>query len=224
MTEPIQVLIVDDHEIVRKGVRGFLATEADIEVVGEAKDGLEAVTKATNFNPNVILMDLELPGIDGIEAIRRIKEHRQEIQILVLTSFATDDKVFPAIKAGALGYLLKDSSPEALVEAIREVHRGEPSLHPRVAKKLLHEISEASEKPPTEDPLTEREVEVLKLVARGLSNQQIAEDLIISEATVKTHVNRILSKLHLASRTQAALYALREGLASLDENGGEGGI
>lgn len=224
MTGPIRVLIVDDHEIVRKGVRGFLATEADIEVVGEAKDGLEAVSEATNFNPDVILMDLELPEIDGIEAVRRIKEHRQEVQILVLTSFATDDKVFPAIKAGALGYLLKDSSPEALVEAIREVHRGEPSLHPRVAKKLLYEISEASEKPPTEDPLTEREVEVLKLIAKGLSNQQIAKALIISEATVKTHVNRILSKLHLASRTQAALYALREGLASLDENGGEGGI
>ena len=218
MTTPIRVLIVDDHEIVRKGVLSLLSTEDDIEVVDEAQDGLEAVSKALRLRPAVILMDLELPELDGIEAIRRIKDQQEDACILVLTSFATDDKVFPAIKAGAIGYLLKDSSPEELIQAIREVHRGEPSLHPIIAKKLLDEISETSQKPPTEDPLTNREVEVIKLLAQGLRNQQIADALVISEATVKTHVNRILKKLHLASRTQAALYALRVGLASLDEH------
>ena len=156
--------------------------------------------------------------MDGIEAIRRITARQPEARILVLTSFATDDKVFPAIKAGALGYLLKDSSPEELVQAIQQVHRGEPSLHPTIARRVLQELSQPAEteKPPTSDPLTEREVEVLRLVAQGLSNQQIANQLVISEATVRTHVSNILSKLHLASRTQAALYALDKGLASLD--------
>jgi NarL family two-component system response regulator LiaR len=162
-------------------------------------------------------MDLVMPEVDGIEAIRRITARQPEAHILVLTSFAADDKVFPAIKAGALGYLLKDSSPEDLVQAIHQVYRGESSLHPTIARKLLQELSRPSERPPTPDPLTEREVEVLRLVARGQSNQEIADQLVISEATVRTHVSNILGKLHLASRTQAALYALREGLASLDD-------
>lgn len=217
MSNPIRILITDDHVVVRRGTQALLATEAEIEVVGEAKNGEEAVAKASQLRPDVILMDLEMPIMDGIEAIRRITNGQPDARILVLTSFATDDKVFPAIKAGALGYLLKDSSPDELVRAIRQVHRGESSLHPTIARKLLQEMTRPSQKPPTEDPLTEREVEVLRLVAQGNSNQEIADKLIISEATVRTHVSNILSKLHLASRTQAALYALKEGLASLDD-------
>jgi NarL family two-component system response regulator LiaR len=217
MTRSICVLVADDHAIVRKGIRALLATEPDIEVVGEAENGREAVTEAERLQPDVILMDLVMPEVDGIEAIRRITGRQPEARILVLTSFAADDKVFPAIKAGALGYLLKDSGPEELVQAIHQVYRGESSLHPTIARKLLHELSRPSERPPTPEPLTEREVEVLRLVARGLSNQEIADQLVISEATVRTHVSNILGKLHLASRTQAALYALREGLASLDD-------
>jgi len=216
MTSSIRVLVADDHAIVRKGIRALLATEPDIEVVGEAENGREAVTEVERLRPDVILMDLVMPEMDGIEAIRRITARQPEARILVLTSFAADDKVFPAIKAGALGYLLKDSGPEELVQAIHQVSRGESSLHPTIARKLLQELSHPSEQPPTPDPLTEREVEVLRLVARGQSNQDIADQLVISEATVRTHVSNILSKLHLASRTQAALYALREGLASLD--------
>jgi len=217
----IRVLIADDHAIVRKGIRALLATEPDIEVAGEAENGQEAVAQAETLQPDVILMDLVMPEMDGIEAIRRITARQPSASILVLTSFAADDKVFPAIKAGALGYLLKDSGPEELVQAIRQVYQGESSLHPTIARKLLQELSrppEPSTAPDSDlvDPLTEREVEVLRLVAQGQSNREIADQLIISEATVRTHVSNILSKLHLASRTQAALYALREGLASLD--------
>jgi NarL family two-component system response regulator LiaR len=210
-------MIVDDHVVVRKGIRALLATEADIEVVGEAENGRQAVTEAEKLQPHVILMDLVMPEMDGIEAIRRITDDQPEARILVLTSFAADDKVFPAIKAGALGYLLKDSGPEELVAAIHQVHRGESSLHPAIARKLLQELSHPPERPPSSEPLTEREMEVLQLVARGRSNQEIADTLVISEATARTHVSNILHKLHLASRTQAALYALREGLASLDD-------
>jgi NarL family two-component system response regulator LiaR len=217
MTSSIRVLVADDHAIVRKGIRALLATEPDIEVVGEAENGREAVTEVEKLRPDVILMDLVMPEMDGIEAICRITARQPEARILVLTSFAADDKVFPAIKAGALGYLLKDSSPEELVQAIHQVYRGESSLHPTIARKLLQELSRPSERPPTPEPLTEREVEVLRLVARGQSNQEIADQLVISEATVRTHVSNILSKLQLASRTQAALHALREGLASLDD-------
>ena len=211
----IRVLIVDDHTIVRKGIRALLATEADIQVVGEAANGREAIAQAAKLRPDVILVDLMMPEMDGIEAVQRITADYTEMRILVLTSFATDDRVFPAIRAGALGYLLKDSAPEALIEAIRQVFRGESSLHPKIARKLLTEISKPVEKKPTLDPLTQREVDVLKLIATGLSNQEIADALVVSEATVRTHVSHILSKLHLASRTQAALYALREGMASL---------
>jgi NarL family two-component system response regulator LiaR len=214
---PIRVLIVDDHAIVRRGIRALLATEAGIEVVGEAEDGREAAIKAESLRPDMILMDLVMPGMDGIEATRRITARQPEARILVLTSFATDDKVFPAIKAGALGYLLKDSSPEELVGAIHQVHRGEPSLHPKIAEKVLQELSRPEEPALTPEPLTEREIEVLQLVARGRSKADIAHQLEVSEVAVRTHVNDILSKLHLASGTQAVLYALREGLASLDD-------
>ena len=211
----IRVLIADDHAIVRKGICALLATEPEIEVVGEAKEGAEAILQAGRLSPDVILMDLVMPEVDGLEAIRQIALQQPQIRILVLTSFDGDDKVFPAIRAGALGYLLKDSAPDELIRAIRQVHRGESSLHPAVARKLLREVSQPSKRDADVDPLTEREVEVLRLVAAGWSNREIACQLEISEATVRTHVSNILSKLNLCSRTQAALYALREGLASL---------
>jgi len=216
MTETIHILIADDHAVVREGLRALIDTERGMELVGEAADGVEAVLQARSLQPDVILLDLVMPRKDGIEAIGEIKQENPEARILVLTSFAEDDKVFPAIKAGALGYLLKDSSPQELLQAIREVYRGESSLHPTIARKLVRELSQPSDLPATEEPLTEREVEVLGLVARGLSNQEIADRLVVSERTVRTHVSNILGKLHLANRTQAALYAVREGLASLD--------
>jgi NarL family two-component system response regulator LiaR len=213
--ESIRVLIADDHAIVRKGICALLATEPNIEVVGEAQDGREALTVAQKSQPDVILMDLVMPGMSGLEATRQITANQPDVRVLVLTSFAGDDKVFPAIKAGALGYLLKDSGPEELVQAIQQVYRGESSLHPSIARKLLRELSDPSQRGADTDPLTEREIEVLQLVARGRSNRDISVQLAISEATVRTHVSKILSKLNLCSRTQAALYALREGLASL---------
>jgi NarL family two-component system response regulator LiaR len=209
------VLIVDDHAIVRKGVRALLAQVGYIRVVGEAGNGQDAVRLAVDLDPDVILMDLVMPGIDGIEAIRHITGQQAKARILVLTSFASDDKVFPAIKAGALGYLLKDSEPADLLRAIQQVHRGEPSLHPIIAGKVLQEMQRPSKRPPTPDPLTDRELEVLRLVAQGLGNHEIAERLVITEATVRSHVSNILSKLHLANRVQATLYALQEGLTSL---------
>ena len=220
MSEVIRVYVTDDHHIVRRGIKQLLETEPGIEVVGEATNGREAVADMDMLKPDIVLMDLVMPVMDGIETIRQIKAGHPSIQVLVLTSFATDDKIFPAIKAGALGYLIKDTGPEELVRAIRQVHQGQLTLHPTIAQKLLKELTLTSEQPPSPDSLTDREVEVLKLVARGLSNQEIAETLVVSIATVYTHVSKILDKLHLASRTQAALYALREGLASLydDEN------
>ena len=217
MTAPIRVLIVDDHAIVRKGIRALLSREHEIEVIGEAGDGEESIDLARSLCPDVILMDLVMPKLDGIEAIKQIVGQQTEAHILVLTSFAADDKVFPAIKAGALGYLLKDSGPDELVQAIRQVYHGEPSLDPSIARKLLHELAHPPIAAPTTDPLTERELDVLRLVAQGKSNREIAEQLVITEMTVRTHVSNILGKLHLASRTQAALYALKEGLASLDD-------
>jgi NarL family two-component system response regulator LiaR len=229
MTEPIRVLLVDDHAIVRDGIRSLLATEPDIRVVGEAGDGQEAISQAERLRPDVLLMDLVMPGLDGLEAIRRIVARQPQARILVLTSFATDDKVFPAIKAGAMGYLLKDCDAEELVTAIHQVYRGQSSLHPRIARLVLQEVAGSRPAPGIRpspvpagpatgvDPLTGREVEVLKLVAQGKSNRDIADELVLAEGTVRTHVSNILNKLHLASRTQATLYALREGLASLDE-------
>ena len=216
-SKPIRVFVAEDHAIVRKGICALLTLEPGIEVVGEASNGQEAVRSIQGAQPDVILMDLVMPEMDGIEAIQQIVARQPQARILVLTSFATDDKVFPAIKAGALGYLLKDSEPRDVVDAIRQVHRGEPSLHPRIARKLMQELSLPPEQPPTPDPLTEREMEVLRLVAQGKSNRDIADDLTITEGTVRVHVSSILGKLHLASRTQATLYALREGLVSLEE-------
>jgi NarL family two-component system response regulator LiaR len=217
MSSPIRLLIVDDHEIVRKGIRALLATKRDIQVVGEARDGAEAVTQAQTLNPDVILMDLMMPKMNGIQATREITAAQPGTRVLVLTSFAADDQVFPAIKSGALGYLLKDSGPQELVQAIRQVFRGEPSLDPSVARKVLNELSAPPQKPLTPDPLTAREMEILRLVAQGKSNKEISGHLVIAEETVHTHVSNILNKLHLASRTQAALYALKEGIASVDD-------
>ena len=212
----IRLLIVDDQGIVRKGVRALLAEVDGMKVVGEAGDGLEAVRQAEALQPDVILMDMVMPNMDGIEATRQIMAKQPKTRILALTSFAADDKVFPAIKAGALGYLLKDSEPEDLIKAIKNIYRGEVFLHPNIARKVLEELSHPTGSPPTPEPLTERELEVLQLVAQGLSNQEIAKRLVIGDATVRTHIGNILSKLHLANRVQAALYALRKGLSSLD--------
>lgn len=217
MTEVIHILIVDDHVIVREGLRALISGKPDMELVGEACNGQEAVLQARSLQPDVILMDLVMPGKSGIEAIREIRGENPEARILVLTSFSEDDQVFSAVKAGALGYLLKDSSPQELLEAIRCVYRGESSLHPAVARKLMLGYRQDQEAGPDVAALTEREVEVLKLVARGLANQEIAQQLLVSEGTVRFHVGNVLGKLGLENRTQAALYALREGLASLED-------
>lgn len=217
MKEPIRLLIVDDHVFVRKGVRALLATEEDIEVVGEAQDGQQALERIKEHQPDVVLLDLLMPKMGGIEVIEHVIAENPGVRILVLTSFVADDKVFPAIKAGALGYLLKDSEPEELIHAIRQVYKGESPLSPVIARKVLQEISRPSEQELSEDPLTEREVDILQHIAKGRSNREIAEVLVLSEATVRTHVSNILGKLHLANRTQAALYALRKGLAPLDD-------
>jgi len=216
MSEPIRILIADDHAIVRRGLRTLIASEDGMEVTAEAADGLQAVALARDLQPDVVLMDLVMPNLTGLEAIAQIVDQNPKARILVLTSFAEDDKVFPAIKAGALGYLLKDTSPEQLLKAIYDVHLGRSSLHPSIALKVIHELNSPPALPPTESPLTAREVEVLRLVARGMTNQEIADTLVLSERTVGNHVGNILGKLHLANRTQAALYALREGLARLE--------
>jgi NarL family two-component system response regulator LiaR len=217
MTNTIRILIADDHAVVREGLRTLIGTEPGMEVVGEAKDGVEAVQMARDLRPDVILLDMVMPRKDGLDVISEVKREDPGAHILVLTSFSDDDKVFPAIKAGALGYLLKNTIPQQLLRAIRDVQRGEPTMSPAIANKLMRELQRSSDLPPTEEPLTERELDVLRLVAQGLSNQEIAETLFIGEGTVRTHVSNILSKLHLANRTQAALYALREGLAPLNE-------
>ncbi|RIK30887.1 MAG: DNA-binding response regulator [Chloroflexi bacterium] len=214
---PIRILIADDHAIVRKGLHTLIDSDPNMVLAGEAADGIEAVLKARALHPDVILLDLLMPRQDGLAAISQIKQENPSARILVLTSFSEDKMLFPALKAGALGYLLKDSSPEQLLQAIRDVYEGKSSLDPAVAVKLIRELNRSTNLPLSADPLSEREIEVLKLVAQGRTNHEIAETLVISERTVGNHINSILSKLHLANRTQAALYALRKGLAKLDD-------
>jgi NarL family two-component system response regulator LiaR len=218
MGDPIRILVVDDHTVVREGLCALIEEWPEFEVVGQAGDGDQAVRQARLLRPDVILMDLVMPNKDGVAAIREIKEQDPGARILVLTSFSEDKKAFEAVKAGALGYLLKDSSSDEVVQAIRDVYRGDLSLQPSLALRVIRELARPSPLPPAEQPLTGREVEVLRLVAQGLTNQDIADRLSISERTVRSHVSSFLEKLHLANRTQAALYALREGLAGLDEN------
>jgi NarL family two-component system response regulator LiaR len=217
--EKIKVLIVDDHQVVRQGLRTFLELQEDVLVVGEAEDGETAVEMVRQLNPNVVLMDLVMPRLDGISATRQVKSLGTEVKVIALTSFTEDDKVFPAIQAGASSYLLKDVSPDDLVEAIRAVHRGEARLHPDIARKLMEQIAQQAS-PAREsrlDDLTEREREVTNLVAKGCSNQEIANELVISEKTVKTHVSNILGKLQLEDRTQLAIYAIKKGLVNPDQ-------
>jgi len=230
----IRVLIVDDHAVVRQGLRTFLELHGDlspadalsddvsalpIEVVGEAANGAQAVDLAGRFQPDVVLLDLVMPGMDGIQATPRIVACSPRSRVIILTSFGEDDRVFPAIRAGAQGYLLKDIPPDELVRAVRAAYLGQVQLHPDVARKLMSAVA-AKEEPPAGGPhqaavddLTGRELEVLGLIARGFNNREIAEKMVISEKTVKTHVSSILGKLHLEDRTQAAIYALRHGLA-----------
>lgn len=218
----IRVLIVDDHAVVRQGLRTFLELQDNsapcIMVVGEAVNGLEAVELARQTQPDIVLLDLVMPEMDGIQATRKIIACSPHTRIVILTSFGEEDKVIPAIQAGAHGYLLKDIPPEELVHAIREAHLGKAQLHPEIAKRLMsavaaQEVSVSRFITASDDGLTEREQEVLQLIADGCNNRVIAEKLVISEKTVKTHVSSILSKLHLEDRTQAAIYALKHGLA-----------
>ena len=216
MSDMIRILIADDHAIVREGLRALIATEPGLQLVAEAVDGADAVDKFKALKPDIVLLDMLMPRKSGLEAIAEIVNFDSQARILVLTSFADDEKVFPAIKSGALGYLLKDSAPQELLQAIHHVYNREASLHPTIARKLMRELTQPSALPPANDPLTEREVEILQQVAQGLSNDEIAEKFVLSERTVRTHVSHILDKLHLANRTQMALYAVREGITKLD--------
>jgi NarL family two-component system response regulator LiaR len=210
----IRVLIVDDHAVVRQGLRTFLELQEDIEVVGEAADGEQAIAAAIELEPDVVLMDLVMPRIDGVAAIERLRERVPASRVLVLTSFLDEDKVLPAVRAGAAGYLLKDVAPADLVRAIRTVDGGDSQLHPAVAARVLRELSDGEHgSAARHEDLTAREREVLGLIAHGRANKAIAFELGVAEKTVKTHVGNILGKLGLSDRTQAALYAVREGLA-----------
>jgi NarL family two-component system response regulator LiaR len=209
----IRVVLVDDHAVVRQGLRFLLEQQSDIEVVGEGKDGAQGVDIVTSLLPDVVLLDLLMPKMDGLTAVREMKRTTPSTQIIILTSFYEDDQVFGAIKAGAISYLLKDASPEELVEAVRAAARGGGVLHPMVAARVLREMQQRSPL----DWLTARELEVLTLIARGRSNAEIAAELVIGEGTVKTHVSNILTKLHLADRTQAAIYALQQHLVPLKD-------
>jgi two-component system, NarL family, response regulator LiaR len=216
MSEKIRILVTDDHIVVRKGLIAMLETEPGMQIVGEASNGAEAVKMAQELTPDIVLMDLVMPVMDGIEATRQIKQKVPSVNILVLTSFSTNDKVLPSLNAGAIGYLLKDSTPADLVRAIHQVAQGEGSLNPAITRQVLAQMQ--SPTAAAEEELTERETEVIKLMAHGYSNAEIARLMVVSNATVHTHVSRVLSKLNLSSRTQAALYALKKGLVSLDEN------
>jgi NarL family two-component system response regulator LiaR len=219
MSETIRVFLADDHAVVRRGLEALIGTEEDMEVVGTAADGVEAVDRAAIYQPDVVLLDLQMPRKSGLEAISEIRSRSPKSRIMMLTSFGDKEAIFEAIKAGALGYLLKDCRPEELLQAIRSTYEGKATLSPDVALKVIEEIYKPAEaeRPLTEDPLTEREVDILRYVARGMGNQEIADLLVLSERTVRTHISNVLSKLHLANRTQATLYALREGIAHLDE-------
>ena len=217
MTEQIRILIADDHPIVRQGMELVIASQSDLELVGQATNGEEAVRLVNETCPDVIIMDLKMPVKDGLTAIREIKAAKLDAQILVLTSFQDDDNVFAAIKAGAMGFLLKDSPPEHLLNAIRTVHRGESALHPTIARKLIQEVRQPTQLPLSEDPLTAREIEVLKCLSQGMSNQEISLQLYISVRTVTTHIRNILDKLHVSNRTQAALYAFEQGILPDEE-------
>jgi NarL family two-component system response regulator LiaR len=213
MSEPITVLIVDDHAVVRRGIRALLEAEGDCVVVGEASSGGEAVLLAADLVPDVVLMDLVMPAMDGVEATRLLKQRSPYSQVIVLTSYHQDEHIFPAIRAGALSYLLKGVGLDELTEAVRKAARGEATLHPHVAARLVQELKGASQETSTlYQTLSQREREVLRLIAEGLSNAQIAERLVIAERTVKSHINNILSKLHLADRTQVAIFAWRSGI------------
>ena len=218
MTERIRVLIVDDHPIVREGLQALISTESNLLLAGEATTGKEAIRLVDELEPDVMLLDLIMKPVSGIEVIHQIKSLGLDVKILVLTSFGNEDLVFQAVKAGAQGYLLKDTPPKLLVQAIHDVYHGMPSLAPSVATQLIQELQEAPHHATNESRvLTERETLILKHVAQGLTNQEIADKLIISERTVRTHMANILRKLHLANRTQAALFALREGIATLND-------
>ncbi len=211
---PIRLLIVDDHAVVREGLRAFLGLQDDVEIVGEAADGAEAVTQARLLRPDVILMDLVMPRLDGVSAMRELRAEVPESRVIVLTSFLEDERLLPAIEAGAAGYLLKDAEPSELSRAIRAAHAGEAVIDPTVAARLVRALSDRSGRPPDQvGTLTHREREVLKLIARGQSNKRIALELGISEKTVKAHVGHLLAKLGVADRTQAALLAVRQGMA-----------
>ena len=215
--ERITVLIVDDHRLLREGVRTYLELHDDIEVLGEAEDGATALELVARLRPDVVLMDLVMPGLDGVAATRRVVDLGTGAKVIVLTSFAGDDQVFPAIQAGATSYLLKDVSPEEMVASIRATHRGEPRLHPDVARKLMAAMrdtaTDTGDKPEGMEGLTEREREVVRLVAQGRSNRDIAAEFVISEKTVKAHVSHALAKLGLNGRTQLAIYAIKHGFA-----------
>jgi two-component system, NarL family, response regulator LiaR len=210
VTPAVRVLLVDDHPVVRQGLRALLSTQDGIEVVGEADDGEAAVAATERLSPDVVLMDVVMPGMDGVEALRRIGERRPQTRVVMLTSYADERTAMEAVDAGASGFLLKDASPRDVAAAIRAAHRGEAVLHPSVAAKLL---AERRRPPAAHADLTARELEVLRLIARGLQNKQIAAQLHVSEKTVKTHVSAILRKLDVTDRTQAAMYAVRERLA-----------
>jgi two-component system, NarL family, response regulator LiaR len=220
VAEPIRVLLVDDHAVVREGLRAFLELQDGIEVAGEAADGLEGVAAAERLRPDVVLMDLVMPRLDGVGAMRELRRRLPGVRVIVLTSFADDDKLLPAVQAGAAGYLLKNAQPQELARAVRAAHAGEALLDPQVAARLLESIAQPAGGAPA-DALTRREREVLELIGRGLSNKRIARELGIAEKTVKTHVGHVLAKLGVSDRTQAALHAVRVRLDGPNERRSE---